>query len=169
MMQRSPISQEEPMRDVTLAMAVAIICAAGLVDARQSRPPDVGLGRIAWFDLTTTNVARSKDFYGKLFGWTFNPVKGTDQAVEIMAGGTAIGTLRSADGAISGFNGVVYVQVADVQSSSKKATELGAQVVTGFPFNLPGDTGAISLILDPSGHPLGMYSKALIPAKPPAR
>jgi hypothetical protein len=30
----------------------------------QTLPADVGSGRLAWFDLTTTNLARSQAFYG---------------------------------------------------------------------------------------------------------
>lgn len=128
-------------------------------------PADVGPGRVAWFDITTTNLARSREFYGKLFDWKFTPVQGTDQAVEIVAGGTAIGTLRVAEGKISTFNGVIYVQVADIQASCKKAKELGGTVAPGFPFNLPNATGAIGLVVDPAGHPVGMYSRApLAPA-----
>ena len=56
------------------------------------------------------------EFYGKLFDWSFTPVQGTDQAVEIVARGEAIGTLRVAEGSISPFNGVIYVQVTDVQA-----------------------------------------------------
>jgi predicted enzyme related to lactoylglutathione lyase len=125
-------------------------------------PADVGPGNVAWFDITTTNLAQSKEFYGKLFDWKFTPVQGTDQAAEIVSRGTAIGTIRVADGKISGFNGVVYVQVNDIQASSKKAKELGATIVPGFPFNLPNGIGAISLVLDPAGHPMGMYSRTPI-------
>ncbi len=52
-------------------------------------PADVGPGRVAWFDLSTTNLPRLKEFYGKLFDWQFSPVKGTDQAAEINVGGVA--------------------------------------------------------------------------------
>ena len=124
--------------------------------------PDVGNGRVAWFDITTTDLAKSKEFYSKLFDWTYSPLKGTDRAVEIVAGGTAIGTIRDADGKISPFNGVIYVQVTDVQASSKKAKELGGTVAPGFPFNLPDGRGAIGLVLDPTGHPMGMYSRTPI-------
>src|SRR5262249_55535377 len=85
--------------------------------------------------------------------------RGTDQAAEIVARGAAIGTLRVAEGKISTFNGVVYVQVADIQTSCKKAKELGGTVVPGFPFNLPDGIGAIALVVDPAGHPLGLYSR----------
>ena len=161
-----------PMRNSLLATVVALALMTGQIqaDPPKSPPADVGTGRVAWFDITTSNLAQSKEFYGKLFDWSFTPVQGTDLAVEIVAQGTAIGTLRGAEGKISGFNGVVYVQVADIQASSKKAKELGGTVPPGFPFNLPDGIGAISLVLDPAGHPVGMYSRTPIaPAAPPVK
>jgi predicted enzyme related to lactoylglutathione lyase len=160
------------MRNAILAMTVALTLVTGQLqaDPPKSPPADVGPGRIAWFDLTTSNLAQSKEFYGKLFDWSFTPVQGTDLAVEIVSRGAAIGTLRVAEGKISGFNGVVYVQVADIQAGSKKAKELGGTVPPGFPFNLPDGIGAISLVLDPAGHPVGMYSRTPIaPAVPPVK
>lgn len=160
------------MRDAFLAMTVALTLVTGQLQAEppKSPPADVGPGRVAWFDITTSNLPQSKEFYGKLFDWSFTPLQGTDQAVEIVAGGTPIGTLRVAEGKISGFNGAVYVQVADIQASCKKAKELGGTVVPGFPFNLPDGIGAIALVLDPAGHPVGMYSRTpLAPAVSPAK
>ncbi len=160
------------MRNAILALIVTLSLTTGEIQAATDKtlPPDVGPGRVAWFDITTTDLKRSKEFYGKLFDWQFNAVKGTDQAVEIVAGGTAIGTLRVAQGKISTFNGVVYVQVPDIKASCNKAKELGGTVVPGFPFNLPNDTGAIGLVVDPAGHPLGMYSRTpLAPAPSPAK
>src|SRR5262245_47258110 len=130
-------------------------------------PADVGPGRVAWFDITTTDLPKSKEFYAKLFDWDFTALKETNQAVEIVSRGTSIGTLRVADGKISGFNGVVYVQVSDIRASCKKAKELGATIPAGFPFNLTDRSGAIAIIVDPAGHPLGMYSRTrLAPATP---
>ena len=156
------------MRNAILAMSMALTLVTGqLRAATQKTPPaDVGPGRIAWFDITTTNLPQSKEFYGKLFDWQFTPVQGTDQAAEIMAGGTAVGTLRVAEGTISPFNGVVYVQVTDIQASCKKVKELGGTVVPGFPFNLPDGTGAIAVVVDPAGHPVGLYSRSPLPPAP---
>ena len=154
------------MRRAMLTVATLVLIASSApAQVKPQMPADVGPGRVAWFDISTKDLARAKDFYGKLFDWTFTGVAGTDQAVEINSRGTAIGTIRGADGAISGFNGVVYIQVDDVQSASDKAKTLGATVVPGFPFNLPNGTGAISLILDPSGHPLGIYSRKRLPGR----
>jgi predicted enzyme related to lactoylglutathione lyase len=152
-----------------LLLTVLVATTSSGVSAK-SLPADVGPGHVAWFDITTTNLTQSRNFYGKLFGWTFSPVQGTDQAMEIVAGGTGIGTLRGADGKISPFNGVVYIQVSELEISCKNAKELGGTVVPGFPFNLPDGTGAIALVLDPSGHPIGLYSRMpLPPAASPAK
>lgn len=160
------------MRNAIPAVTLTLTLVTGQLHAATNKTPpaDVGPGRIAWFDITTTNLPESKEFYGRLFDWQFTPVQGTDQAAEIVARGTAIGTLRVADGKISTFNGVVYVQVADIQASCRKAKELGGTVVPGFPFNLPDGIGAIAVVVDPAGHPLGLYSRTpLAPTPSPAK
>jgi uncharacterized protein len=149
------------MRNTMLTIIVATSLAMAFQD---SKKPDVGPGRVAWFDLTTSNLAQSKEFYGKLFDWKFTAVQGTDLAAEIVSRDTSIGTIRVAEGKISPFNGVVYIQVTDIETSCKKAKELGGTVVPGFPFNLPNDRGAIGLVQDPSGHPIGMYSRTSLGA-----
>ena len=158
------------MRNVILAVFVALTLVAGPTQAapRKHAAIDAGGGRVAWFDITTSDMAKSKEFYGKLFNWTFVPIKGTDLAAQIAVRGTEIGSLRVAEGKISPFDGVVYIQVADVTTSCKKAVELGGTVPPGFPFNLEDRPGAIGLAVDPAGHPIGMYSKTAIPAEKPA-
>jgi len=160
------------MRSAIPAMTVALALVAGQFQAAppKSPPADVGPGRIAWFDITTSDLPQSKEFYGHLFDWSFTPVQGTDQAVEIVARGVAIGTLRVAEGKLSPWNGVIYVQVTDIQASCKKSKDLGGTVAPGFPFNLPDGIGAIGLVLDPAGHPVGLYSRTPLPsAAPPAK
>lgn len=156
------------MRTAILAMVLASTLMTGVLYAATPKAPpaDVGPGHIAWFDITTTSLPRSKEFYGKLFDWQFTPVQGTDQGAEIVAGGTAIGTLRVAEGKISAFNGVVYVQVTDIQASCKKAKELGGMIPAGFPFNLQDGIGAIAVVVDPAGHAVGLYSRTPLAAAP---
>ncbi len=131
-------------------------------DATKLSRADTPLGHVGWFDITATDLVKAKDFYGKLFDWKYGPVKGTDLAVEIQKEGIPIGTLRVAEGKIGIFNGVVYVQVENIQSSCKKAKELGGTVCEGFPFDLPDGKGSIALVIDPSSHPIGMFSKTPI-------
>ena len=151
-------------------MGLTLVTGRVHAETNSSAPADVGIGHVAWFDVTTTDLAKSKDFYGKLFDWQFTPLAGMDTAVEIKAGDTAIGTLRVSSGAISAFNGVVYVQVADITASCAKAKELGAFIPPGFPFDLPAGAGAVAIFADTVGHPMGMYSRTpLAPAAPAAK
>lgn len=154
------------MRNATLAMTMALTLVTGSLHAATPKP-DVGPGRVAWFDITTDNLTRSKEFYGKLFDWQFTAVQGSsDRAAEIVAGGTPIGTIRVEEGKISPFNGVVYIQVTDIQATCAKVKPLGGTVVPGFPFNLSDGRGAIAVIVDPAGHPMGLYSRTSLPPAP---
>ena len=160
------------MRTVIVAIIAGVAIVLGQAQSKPSKPlpADVGPGRVAWFDLTTTELKKSKEFYSGLFEWTFTSVGGTELAVEIVSRSTAIGTLRVADGKISEFSGVVYLQVDDLPASCKKAKDLGGKIPPGFPFDLPKGIGAIALATDPSGQPVGLYSrKPLAAAKPPAK
>ena len=156
------------MRNATLALTILLVLAAGQLRAAAPRAPkpDVGPGRIAWFDITSSDLKRSKEFYGMLFGWQFNALDGSGLVFDIVAGGTAVGNLRAAEGKVSGYNGVVYVQVSDIRAACAKVKELGGTVVPGFPFDLPDGAGAVGLALDPAGHPFGLYSRTPMPAPP---
>lgn len=58
---------------------------------------------------------------------------------------------------------MVYVRVTDMRASCAKAKDLGGTVAPGFPFNLPGGAGAVALLLDPAGHPVGLHSRTPVP------
>lgn len=47
-------------------VTLAVTLVAAQTEAR-AKKPDVGAGRVAWFDITTTDLAKSKEFYCKLF------------------------------------------------------------------------------------------------------
>lgn len=154
------------MRSRFIAASIAFALAATLSAAPEQKgpKPDVGDGHAAWFDITTTNLAQSKAFYAALFGWEFTSMKGAENvAAEIVSDGRAIGSLRVAEGKISPYDGVVYIQVKDMLASCAKAKELGGTIPPGFPFNLFDDRGAIALVVDPAGHPVGMYSRTPLP------
>ena len=160
------------MRARLVAAGIALALTAALSTAAENKGPkaDVGDGHVAWFDITTTNLAQSKAFYEGLFGWQFTSMKGYENlAAEVVSDGRPIGTLRKAEGKISPYDGVVYIQVKDLQASCAKAKELGGTIAPGFPFDLNDDRGAIALVVDPAGHPLGMYSRAPLPKAPASK
>jgi len=154
------------MRSKLILAVVALVLTTSLSTAAENKgpKPDVGDGYSAWFDITSTDLNQSKAFYAGLFGWEFTSVKGYENlAAEIVLGGRPIGSLRKAEGKISPYDGVVYIQVKDLAASCAKAKELGGTIVPGFPFDLTDDRGAIGLVVDPAGHPIGMYSRTALP------
>jgi hypothetical protein len=49
-----------------------------------------------------------------------------------------------------------------------KGMELGGTLVPGFPFNLPNGTGAIGIVSDPAGQPVGLDSRTPLATQKPA-
>src|SRR5262245_33847101 len=85
------VSKGGEMRSRFIVASIVFVLAASL-SAAPGPKPDVGDGRVAWFDITTTNLQQSKDFYAKLFGWEYTTLKGAENlAAEIVSGGQPIG------------------------------------------------------------------------------
>ncbi len=108
-------------------------------------------------ELTSTDVNRSKEFYGKLFDWKMqdmpNPATGTYTLINV-GEGTGGGMMKNPmSGAPSSW--MAYVLVDDVKAATSKAKSLGANVmkdVTEVP-----DMGWFSIITDPTGAILGLW------------
>ena len=73
------------MRNTILAITLVLTFVTGQPQERppKSHPADVDAGRIAWFDITTSNLPQSKEFYGKLFDWKFTPLEENNFDFEI--------------------------------------------------------------------------------------
>lgn len=108
-------------------------------------------------ELNSTDPARSKEFYGKLFKWQMQdmqmPEIGTYTLINV-GEGTGGGMMKQLmPGAPSAW--MAYVSVDDVQAATKKAAALGAAVckdVTEVP-----NMGWFSIITDPTGAMLGLW------------
>lgn len=83
---------------------------------------------VTWFEIHTAAPDRAKDFYGAVFGWTFDDAMpgysmiGTGDAAPI-GGGIADSDGAYPDGAI------FLVQVADVSATLSKITAAGGSIV----------------------------------------
>jgi hypothetical protein len=107
-------------------------------------------------ELNTTDVAKAKAFYGKLFDWKMEDVpmpEGTYTILKV-GEGTGGGLMKHPmPGAPSTW--LAYVLVDDIAASTQKAKSLGATVikdvteVMGF--------GWLSIIMDPTGAALGLW------------
>jgi hypothetical protein len=112
-------------------------------------------GSIAWNELTTSDLGKSKDFYSAVFGWGWG---GTDEYSEAQVGGRTIAGLmprRPDMPAEIPDNWLVYFGTGDVDADTQKAERLGAQVVVA-PMDIPG-TGRFSVLVDPQGATFALF------------
>jgi len=130
--------------------------------------PDVGNGRVSSFDIVTTDLQKSKKFYEQLFPWEVVGNTETDRVVQIVSNNVSIGTMRASKDKPSAGNSVVYIQVENIVTACSKAKELDGNVPEGFPFDLPDGRGSIALVVDPTGHTIGMYCRTPVQLKDPA-
>jgi predicted enzyme related to lactoylglutathione lyase len=113
-------------------------------------------GRFCWHELSSPDVAKSRAFYGDLFGWTYT---------EMDMGPAGTYTLaRSGDRDIGGFmkldpstgappNWLAYSTTPDVDKLAERAAKMGGAVVVP-PMDIP-DVGRFAIIRDAQGGVLG--------------
>ncbi|HEX4136061.1 MAG TPA: VOC family protein [Bryobacteraceae bacterium] len=107
-------------------------------------------------ELNTTDVAKAKDFYGKLFDWKLEDVPMGDMEYTMIGvgEGTAGGIVKNPmPGAPSMW--LAYVNVDDIAASTAKAKSLGATIVRDIT-EVPG-MGKFSIIMDPTGAGLALW------------
>src|SRR4051812_375225 len=108
-------------------------------------------------ELATTDVAKAKAFYGKLFDWKLEDVDMGDGMTYTMIGvgdGTGGGMLKHPmPGAPSAW--FAYVLVDDVVAATEKAKSLGATIIKDVT-DVTG-RGAFSLFIDPTGAALALW------------
>ncbi len=118
-------------------------------------------GVFSWVDLTTTDVAGAKAFYGGLFGW---------EGEDIESEGSLIYTMMKLDGYNAAGIGPMqpamaeqgmpphwssYVNHSDVDAIAAKAVEAGGQVMFA-PMDVL-DSGRMTTIQDPTGAMFGVW------------
>jgi predicted enzyme related to lactoylglutathione lyase len=113
-------------------------------------------------ELNTTDLAKAKAFYGKLFDWKLEdaPMAGGSTYTLIdVGGGTGGGMMKHPmPGAPSTW--LAYVLVDDLAAATQKARSLGATIAKDVT-EVPG-VGWFSIIVDPTGAALALWK----PAKP---
>jgi predicted enzyme related to lactoylglutathione lyase len=107
-------------------------------------------------ELNTTDVAKAKAFYGKLFAWTLEDLPMGELAYTLIkvGEGTGGGIMKQLiPGAPSAW--LAYVLVDDIAAATKKAQSLGAKVMKDV--TEVKDMGWFSIIVDPTGAMLGLW------------
>lgn len=124
------------------------------------------IGTPTWLDLNCPNLEATKDFYTKLFGWTFedsgaswnhyNMVSNADGS--LVGGAMDTTEMTSPDGAPLPSAWDVFLTVEDIDARLDKAVELGATVL--LPATDTGDAGRHALITDSLGATVGLWQPA---------
>jgi predicted enzyme related to lactoylglutathione lyase len=155
-------------RAAMLGMAAVLLAIAGTASAADRYwPPIVDPptgqhtpGRWVWGDLVTSDVAAAADFYGKVFGWTFETYGGEDDRETytlVLSNGLPIGGMvfdqRAKNGDVPSARWIGLVSVPDVAAAAAAVSANGGKVVVA-PKSL-GERGETAVFQDPEGVPFG--------------
>jgi predicted enzyme related to lactoylglutathione lyase len=106
-------------------------------------------GTFSWVDLTTSDAAGAKEFYGALLGWDFedNEIPGGGSYTMCKVGGEYVAAIPdSTDEHPPHWNS--YVTVASADETAAKAEELGGDLIER-PFDVM-EAGRMALLVDPT-------------------
>jgi len=123
------------------------------VPTRNSAP----LGAPCWIDLTTSDVDRAQDFYGTVFGWTFESA-GPDYGGYINAakdGHPVAGVMANNPEWQTPDNWATYFHTADINATVSAVTAAGGSGCLE-PMEVPAK-GFMALATDPSHAFFGMW------------
>lgn len=111
-------------------------------------------------ELNTTDVDKAKTFYSQLFAWKLEDMPmGPDMVYTSIRPESGVGggmMKQMIPGAPSSW--LAYVLVDDVKASTAKVAALGGKVMKDVT-EVPG-MGWFSIIVDPTGAPLGLWQTA---------
>jgi predicted enzyme related to lactoylglutathione lyase len=110
-------------------------------------------GGPCWVDLATSDPERARDFYGQLFGWTFD---GTGDYTDCLRNGArAAGIAQNTEDSGYPDAWTTYFASADAEQTAALADDSGGQSVRA-PLEIPM-TGTTGLLVDPGGALVGVW------------
>jgi hypothetical protein len=117
-------------------------------------------GAFCWMELLTNETPKVGKFYADLLGWNAKTSTLDPSYTEFWQGDTPIGGMMGIPpewGPVPP-HWTVYWQVEDVDATTKKATSLGAKVLTG-PQDIP-TVGRFTSLQDPQGASFSIFKPA---------
>jgi predicted enzyme related to lactoylglutathione lyase len=106
-----------------------------------------------WFHNASDKPKDSTKFYEKLLGW--KPGDGPGGMTMLTHGEAPFAAVAARKGEVAGW--VPYVQVDDVGAATKKAVQLGAELLED---QTRGPAGVYSVVRDPGGALVALWQKA---------
>lgn len=117
-------------------------------------------GAMCWADLQTRDRERAQQFYGALFGWSFDPGKDKDAGgyLHIKNGEQYIGGLPEPRTMPPGVpaHWLAYILSPDCDAQTAKAAELGARTLVP-PLSVDGQM-KFSVLADPQGAVFALFT-----------
>lgn len=110
-------------------------------------------GQLSYLEVPARDVGESARFYTELFGWSFVP--GYPGSFD--APGGLIGSLQSAYAPAAERGPRLWLFVADIAETLRRAPEVGGRVVEGVSSDGPR---LLATVADPSGNHLGVWQLA---------
>ncbi|MBW4094026.1 MAG: VOC family protein [Acidobacteria bacterium] len=120
--------------------------------------PNISPGDPCWIDLMTSDTAKSQQFYGAIFGWTFETGDVDKYGGYIMAlknGQPVAGIMKNEPDSKLPDIWTTYLRVEDINATAEAAAAQGGQVLVP-PMEVP-EQGHMSLVLDASGATVGLW------------
>ncbi|HET7816270.1 MAG TPA: VOC family protein [Sphingomicrobium sp.] len=132
----------------------------GSIEAASNAFSPASAGHVAWNELSTTDPAAARGFYGELFGWTsdeFMPMGEFGEYRFFAHAGTTIGAVCGVmPGGTPGWR--YYIRVASIGAAAEAVTANGGSVAMG-PHEVPGGDHII-IGVDPQGAEFALVGKA---------
>jgi predicted enzyme related to lactoylglutathione lyase len=120
--------------------------------------PTYGNGKICYIEMPATDVARSSEFYRKVFGWNIrtrgNGAVAFDDGVGQVSGTWVTGRVPAAPGLL------VYIMVDSAAATVDAIVAAGGTIVQPIGADAPEITARFT---DPGGNVIGLYQQ---PAQP---
>lgn len=111
---------------------------------------------VAFFELATSDLARTSGFYEITFGWSCLRV--SRDFASLMVGERVIGGLTRRDATFRGGGTTIFFTVDDLPLTLGRAKGLGAGILLE-PMPVPGnEVQTMAIFEDPDGNPIGLLT-----------
>jgi|SRR3954464_5107880 predicted enzyme related to lactoylglutathione lyase len=117
-------------------------------------PPTLANGKICYIEIPATDIAKSADFYGDVFGWNIRQ-RGDghtafDDSTGEVSGTWVLGRAPAAPGLL------FYIMVESVAATLDAVTRKGCEIAQPIGMDAPEITARFR---DPGGNVIGLYQE----------
>jgi predicted enzyme related to lactoylglutathione lyase len=117
-------------------------------------PPTIANGKICYIEMPAVDIARSADFYSRVFGWSIRTRGDGSTAFDDGVGEVSGTWVRGRPPQSPGL--VVYIMVDDAAATLAAVVANGGQVVQAIGADAPEITARFR---DPGGNIIGLYQQ----------